>query len=86
MNNWRLFMPKKTYMNSSHILSENFFTKLFKLFTSSSKNMSTQEKTLLKNPTVKRAVSDFNKQHKKTTDTIDRVRQELGYPPVDWSK
>lgn len=78
-------MPKKTYMNSEHILNENFFTKLFNWFKSPSGDMSSHEKILFKNPTVKRAVSDFNKQHKKTTDTIDRVRRELGYPPIDRS-
>lgn len=80
---------KKSYMNSRNILTEGFLEKIFKLFKLSSgqkSNISSKEKLLLKNPAVKRALSDFNKAHKEATDSIDKTRKLYGLPPIGRSK
>ena len=50
------------------------------------KSIRSKEKALLKNPVVKKALSDFHRQTKKTEDAIDKARKAYGLPPIDRSK
>ena len=75
-------------MNRNNILSEGFLDKILIFFKLSKKTkgqcLSKEDKQILKDPTVKSALTDFHKQHEKSMKTLKKQYDKSGFDYPDW--
>jgi hypothetical protein len=79
---------KKSYMDRNNILSEGFLDSILKFLKlgkkTKSQNLSKEDKQILKDPQVKSALNNFNKEHKKSIKILKKQYDKYGFEYPDW--
>ena len=79
---------KKSYMDKENILSEGLLDNILKFFKlrkkSKSQNLTSADKQVLKDPSLKSALADFNKEYNKSMSKLKKSYDKFGYEYPDW--